>query len=846
MARDFSSYTFKRIEAEEEEERRRRRRNQKKRGRWIASFVQTAAYAIARIIGMVLEAAGKQVRGVLSSSFNLAAIPHLLVQLILARAVLLGELMPLGTAYLAAALVYRPNLGWMMLLALAAGVNYSNLPGEIFQMLLIGAIILGTVTSVRTRPERWWVALPFLVLSSHLLVRNGVLIYQGWNLFREFAIIFEAVMAAVMSFIFVVALGRLGKRQTATRTEEAITGAVLGICVLLGISDINLGGWYLSSVIGGLLVLLAAQVGGPGVGAASGAMLGLLPSVTRIVTPYAVGIYALAGLLGGIFRRWGRVGTVLGFALGYLMLTIYITDGVPGRELLINAGSSALLFLLVPPRLLESLGAQVKGGMEREDRETGPVDGRDGYPVWWKSINQRLYHLTNLMSEVSAALEQKSEAHSEDDPLPDLIEDVRQGLCRGCARHDSCWHEEFYSTYRNLLDLIAIIETEVTPDDQAGPDSLRKNCPRCREMTAQLRQGVESFKSRRYWKERYQEGRAIVSNQMRGVAEVLKDALAEMEDRATRQSDLEKEVADEMRRMKIKCRDIQVYRMPNLDLEIHLNRRGCQSPGECALLIAPALSSRLGLRLEPSIKECSWPPAEYCEVCLTPARELTLKVGLALVAKPGSPCSGDNLLTEELSGARYLLALSDGMGGGSRASRISQQTLGLLKHLLEARIDLKQAVHNLNTLLRLRSVEEDFATLDLALINLRNGDTSFIKLGSPPSILKRGRNTRLIIGGAPPVGILDRIEMSESRLKLEPGDTLIMVSDGVLDSHFHAAERDTWLLDLARETDIVDPQEMADYLLLTALAKGKRKPDDMAVMVARVEKSQDKYSGEAN
>ena len=841
MSKDFSTYTFKRIAAEEEEERRRRR-SQKKRGNQISSVARIIARAVAGVIGMALGFGRKQLRGVLSNSFHLAAIPHLLVQLILARAVLLGELMPLGTAYLAAALVYRPNLGWVMLLALAAGVNYSTLPGEVFEILLMGAIILGTVTSVRTKPERWWVALPFLVLSAHLLVRNGVLIYQGWNLFTEFAIIFEAVMAAVMSFIFVVALGRLGKRQTATRAEEAIAGAVLGICVLVGISDINLGNWYVSSVIGGLLVLLAAQVGGAGVGAASGAMLGLLPSVTRIVTPYAVGIFALAGLLGGIFRRWGRIGTVLGFALGYLMLTIYIADGVPGRELLINAGSSALLFLLVPPRLFEILGTQVKDGVEREERETGAIDGGAEYPVWWKTINQRLYHLTSLMGEVSVALEQKSEVHSEEDPLPDLIEDVREGLCKGCSRHDSCWHEEFYSTYRNLIDLIAIIETEGKLDDRDCPETMRKNCPRCREMAALLQQGVESFKSKRYWKERYKEGRAIVSNQMRGVAEVLKDALAEMEDRATRQTDLEKIVAEEMRRLKIKCRDIQVYRMPNLDLEIHLSRRGCQSQGECAILLAPALSSRLGMRLEMSVKECSWPPTEYCEVCLTPARELTLKVGIALVAKPGAPCSGDNLLTEELSGARHLLALSDGMGAGSKASRISQQTLGLLKHLLEARIDLKQAVHNLNTLLRLRSVEEDFATLDLALINLRDGETLFVKLGSPPSILKRNKNTRLIIGGAPPVGILDRIELSESRIKLEPGDMLIMVSDGVLDSHFHAAERDTWLLDLARETDISDPQEMADFLLVTALAKGKRKPDDMAVMVARVEKSSDPYS----
>lgn len=831
MTKEFSVYTFKRAAEAEEEERRRRRRSRKKREEMAATRARFAA----RVKRWFQDAGWIRLRSALSGTFSLAALPHLLVQLVLARVLLLGELMPLGTAYLAASLVYRPSLGWGMLLALALGVNYSPMPGDLFPLLLIGAVVFGTVTSVRGRPERWWIALPFLVLSAHLLVRNGFLIYYGWNLFREFAIIFEAVMAAVLSFIFLVALGRLGQRLPATRAEEAISGAVPGICLVMGISDISLGDWSISAVVGGLVVLLAAQIGGAGTGAASGAILGLMPSVTRMVTPYAVGIYALAGLLGGMFRRWGKIGTMLGFSLGYLMLTIYIADGVPGRDLLLNAGTSAVLFLLVPPRLFEYLGSQVKS--PTDDGEMEQDDGKGETPVWLKSVNQRLHHLTSLMGEVSAALEHKSEnPKDEDDQLPDLIEGVRQGLCRGCSRHDGCWHESFYTTYRNLLDLIALIETEGRLEDGECPEPLRKNCTRYREMNTLLQQGVESQRKKLYWKERYQEGREIVSHQVRGVAGVLRDTMEEIGERATRQKDMERAVAEELRLLKVKARDIQVYQMPNLDLEVHFNRRGCPSQGDCARRLVPALSRRLGRRLEMSIGECSEVPGEYCEVCLTPARELVLQVGLAMVAKPGASCSGDNVLIEELSGGRHLLALSDGMGAGSRASRISRQTLVLLKHLLEARIDLKHTVQNLNTLLRLRSVEEDFATLDLALVSLLDGDTALVKLGAPPSILMRDKKARLISGGSPPVGILDQIDMAETRVKLVPGDILVMVSDGVLDSHFHAAERDTWLLNLVQEMEYTDPQETADYLLLTALAKGKRKPDDMAVMVVRVEK----------
>lgn len=831
---NFDVYTFKRVDQGRQEQRRPKLGGKRKARP--SFFVRLGA-----IVGgdhPRLRAAFSRLWDIVSQNLQLSAVPHLLVEFVLARTVLLGELMPLGTAYLAAALVYRPTLGWGMLLALAAGAGSSTLPGEVVPLLVMGLVVMGILASARTSPERWWVTLPFLVLSVYLLVRNCILIYEGWNLYREFAIIFEAVIAAVLSFIFLVALGRFQQQRQETRLEEAVAGAVLGICIVLGISDLSIGGWSISAVIGGLVVLLAARLGGAGAGAAGGALLGLLPSVTQMITPYAVGIYALAGMLGGLFRRWGRIGTVLGFSLGYLLLTLYISEEAPGRELLFNAAGSAVLFLVLPPRLFDYLGEQVASGGAAAETEPPPAPPSDGEdcPVWWKTTTQRLYHLTSLMGEVAAALEERDEASADEeaDQFPELMESIRQGLCPGCSRHSVCWQEEFYTTYRVMLDLLGLIEARGRLEEAEAAATLKNRCLRSRELLTLFSHAAEVQQKKNYWKGRYQEGRKIVSHQVEGVAQVLRDTLKELEGRTSRRRHTEREIADELRRLKVKADDIRVYQLPNLDWEVFLRRRGCQLPGDCRNRLLPALSRRLGCRLELRPEKCSWPPSASCQLSLTPAKELAVEVGIAQAAKPGAVCSGDSILTGELTGGRYLLALSDGMGAGSDASRISRQTLALLKHLLETGVELKHAVQSLNTLLKLRSAREDFATLDLALISLRDGQASLVKLGAPPSLLRRGQEVRLVNGGAPPVGILDRLEPNEVKLKLESGDCLIMVSDGVLDSHFHAAEREAWLLGLVKRAGDRQPQELADYLLLQAVGKKGRRPDDMAVVVAKL------------
>ncbi len=100
--------------------------------------------------------------------------------------------------------------------------------------------------------------------------------------------------------------------------------------------------------------------------------------------------------------------------------------------------------------------------------------------------------------------------------------------------------------------------------------------------------------------------------------------------------------------------------------------------------------------------------------------------------------SGDNYtFGEEENG--YFVALSDGMGIGSKANAESSIAINLLESFLEANFDKALALRTINSILRLKSNEEIFATLDISLMDLCTGKLQIIKSGSSATFIKKKR-----------------------------------------------------------------------------------------------------------
>jgi len=155
-----------------------------------------------------------------------------------------------------------------------------------------------------------------------------------------------------------------------------------------------------------------------------------------------------------------------------------------------------------------------------------------------------------------------------------------------------------------------------------------------------------------------------------------------------------------------------------------------------------------------------------------------LELGLAQKAGWNQQVCGDYYSLLELGLREQVIILSDGMGSGPRAAAESKATIVLLERLLEAGFKKEVVLRSVNSLLQLRTGDEIFATVDMALIDLVEGEVELIKIGAAPSIVKRGKEVFSIGGPSLPLGILSQVEVESYLEMLQPNDLLVMVTDG--------------------------------------------------------------------
>ena len=104
--------------------------------------------------------------------------------------------------------------------------------------------------------------------------------------------------------------------------------------------------------------------------------------------------------------------------------------------------------------------------------------------------------------------------------------------------------------------------------------------------------------------------------------------------------------------------------------------------------------------------------------------------------------------------------------------------------------------------------------------------------GHPPPLVRRadGRVQRLGVGG-PLIGLTDRPEYEREQVVLDPGDTLLLYTDGLTDAHAPDEvldERD--LVEFLRRGDGLEGNRLAEFLELSA-TRGEDPRDDIALLL---------------
>ena len=214
-----------------------------------------------------------------------------------------------------------------------------------------------------------------------------------------------------------------------------------------------------------------------------------------------------------------------------------------------------------------------------------------------------------------------------------------------------------------------------------------------------------------------------------------------------------------------------------------------------------------------------------------------VQIGFSNITKKGSTISGDNFIHETLHDGKYMLAISDGMGSGEKANKSSKTVINMLSRLLTTGFDKEVSIGLINSSVNLNSNSETYATLDVSILDLKNGNAEFVKNGACPTFIKKGKHVEVVKSVSLPAGILDNIDLVVYDKELHGGEFIIMCSDGILESNKELANKEIWIKELLENIETDEVQKIADIILQEALDNnvGIAK-DDMTVLVARIDK----------
>lgn len=208
--------------------------------------------------------------------------------------------------------------------------------------------------------------------------------------------------------------------------------------------------------------------------------------------------------------------------------------------------------------------------------------------------------------------------------------------------------------------------------------------------------------------------------------------------------------------------------------------------------------------------------------------------GFAKAVKENEIISGDNYSFLQSGNQKLTMMLSDGTGSGEKAGKDSGQVLDLMEKLLDVGFDCKSAAKMVNSALFAKGEDSNHPTLDLCTLDLNTAECNWCKVGGAVSFVKRGNQVETISAGNLPLGIFQQIEPYVYEKKLQDGDYIIMISDGILDA-FMDQDFENTIASLVEKTSESNPGEIAEKILHTALIASKgRIYDDMTVTVAGI------------
>ncbi|MEB1806010.1 MAG: stage II sporulation protein E [Bacillaceae bacterium] len=765
-----------------------------------------------------------------------------MVGFLLGRAMILSEITPFVLPFVAAIYVLKRDKLGIAALAVFAGAMTHMLESSWFVLasLLIFIIYQKVVEKFNDNTTK---VLPFTVFFASLSARiiltffmQGQITSYDWMMAGV-----EASLSFILTMIFLQSVPLI----TAKRSQQPLKNEEI-VCLIILLASVMTGtiGWMIydltvEHILARYLVLLFAFVAGAAIGSTVGVVTGLILSLASVASLYQMSLLAFAGLLGGLLKEGRKIGVSIGLLIGTLLIGLYGEGSEHVLVTVMESGVAIAVFLITPRSWISKLARYIPGTVEHSKEQQQYLRKiRDVTAGRVEQFSHLFQTLSNSFSSTSANVE----VDDVEKEVDYFLSNVTEKTCQACFKKDRCWVNNFNNTYESMYKIMNEVEKNGEIKDPIFKAEWKKYCVKHEKVVHVVRNELGQFQANQKLKKQVLESRKLVADQLLGVSRVMNDFAKEIQREKEAHYVQEEQILEALRSVGLEVGHIDIYQLEQGNIEIEMSVANDGGHGQCEKVVAPMLSDILGETIIIKNEERGFYPNGYSHVSFGSAKKYVVETGVATVAKGGAYVSGDSYSTIELGSGKYAIAISDGMGNGERAHLESNETLQLLQKVLQSGIEETVAIKSVNSVLSLRTTDEIFSTLDLAMIDLQDANAKFLKIGSIPSFIKRGSTVTKIEASNLPMGIIQEFDVDVVSEQMKAGDLLIMMSDGIFDAPKHVENKEMWMKRIISEVSSEDPQEVADLILERVIRNEGSIEDDMTIVVAKVKRNMPKWA----
>lgn len=648
---------------------------------------------------------------------------------------------------------------------------------------------------------------------SMFIISGAIMLATGFNAETFVTILYESMLCFVGTYIFVEGSSLIfGEKEFARfTTRDLVITLVTGGILLMPFYKYTLFNFSVVGMIFSFLTLSLGRLKSGNGGTLGGICVGLCTGLSGQVGFLCVG-YAFAGLLCGELARKNKYVSAVGF-LGCVAVGALIDSSLKAYLAIAESAVACIVFLLLPDRIFSSLSEKVNL----------PT------PVFVKSNNSRV--LTKKLADASEAINEVSDcvntvqrtlAPQHEKELKRAITATWNKVCENCDLKGSC-REEIRCPSEATIDRLAQALTgQAELSEMYFPKNFPESCYCFDEMKEKIKLRYMSYVASLGAQGKVDQMQGLMSDQFKSMADILRDIACDFDEDMNLDTEISERCGEEARESGLNVVTSESYldKFGRISVSLTVSR-----PRENFNItqFTEALSMATGTALElPELDD----RGDECTLKFSQKMCFNVEVGAFSRSADDIKVCGDYYRSFRDSDGRHITVLSDGMGTGSRAAVDSAMAAELFSKLIKSGLSFDCALPIANSALLVKSSDESLATLDVVCIDLYTGRTDFMKAGAAATFIRHRDSVAALEQASLPIGILREIGFSKATAKLEDGDLVLMVSDGILGDCNGWIQQEMKLWDTAKS-----PRELAEFIVNSACERklGKQRDDMTAV-----------------